>query len=87
MFLSTHFRVSTELAYRQCYVYTSRILVERYSNMSNEILGDRGKALEELFFARESEKYRKALQDKEEAQNNKEALSASSDSSGVPLVF
>jgi len=46
--------------------------------MSNEILGDRGKALEELFFARESEKYRKAMQDKEQAQNNKEALSASS---------
>ncbi len=46
--------------------------------MSNEILGDRGKALEELFFARESEKYRKAVQEKAEAQNNKESLSASS---------
>lgn len=46
--------------------------------MSNEILGDRGKALEELFFARESENYRKSMQEKEEAQNNKEALSASS---------
>ncbi len=30
--------------------------------MSDEILGDRGKALEEMFFAQESEKLRVALQ-------------------------
>jgi hypothetical protein len=46
--------------------------------MSDEILGDRGKALEEMFFARESEKLREALQEKEEVKNRKEALSAAS---------
>ena len=46
--------------------------------MSDQILGDRGKALEELFFASENEKLRKTLQQKEDTKNNKEALSASS---------
>jgi hypothetical protein len=46
--------------------------------MSDEILGDRGKALEEMFFARESEKLRKTLQEKEEVRDKKEALSATS---------
>jgi len=46
--------------------------------MSNEVLGDRGKALEDMFFAKENEKYRQAQQEEEEAQNRKEALSASS---------
>ncbi|MCH7882612.1 MAG: hypothetical protein IIB69_13795 [Proteobacteria bacterium] len=46
--------------------------------MSDEILGDRGKALEEIFFANESEKLRKALLEKEAAKNKKEALSAAS---------
>lgn len=44
--------------------------------MSDEFLGDRRKALEESFFAKESEKLRKALQEKEEAQAKKQALSA-----------
>jgi len=44
--------------------------------MNDEILGDRGKALEEIFFAKENEKLRKALQEKEEVKNKKEALSA-----------
>ncbi len=46
--------------------------------MSDQILGDRGKALEEMFFAQESENLRKALQDKEEVKNKKEVLSAAS---------
>ncbi len=46
--------------------------------MSDEILGDRGKALEEIFFAKESEKLRVALQEKEATKNKKEALSAAS---------
>ncbi len=46
--------------------------------MSNEILGNRGKALEELFFARESEKYHQAEQEKDAAANRKTALSAAS---------
>ena len=46
--------------------------------MSDEILGDRGKALEEMFFAQESEKLRKTLQEKEEVRNKKETLSATS---------
>jgi hypothetical protein len=46
--------------------------------MSDEILGDRGKALEEMFFARESEKLRKTLQEKEGVRDKKEALSATS---------
>lgn len=48
--------------------------------MSDEILGERGRALEEMFFAKESEKLRQALQEKEEVQNIKEALS---DASGI----
>ena len=44
--------------------------------MSDGILGDRGKALEEIFFAKENEKLRKALQEKEEMKSKKEALSA-----------
>lgn len=46
--------------------------------MSDEFLGDRKKALEESFFAKESEKLRKALQEKEGAKDKKEALSAAS---------
>ncbi len=46
--------------------------------MGDEFLGDRGKALEEMFFAQESEKLRKALQDTEKVKNKKEALSAAS---------
>jgi tellurite resistance protein len=46
--------------------------------MSDQILGDRGKALEEMFFARESENLRKNLQEKEEVRDKKEALSSSS---------
>ena len=46
--------------------------------MSDELLGDRRKALEESFFAKESDKLRKALQDKGEAKDKKEALSAAS---------
>ena len=46
--------------------------------MSDEILGDRGKALEEMFFARESEKLRKTLQEQEQVRDKKEALSATS---------
>ena len=47
-------------------------------NMGDEFLGDRGKALEEMFFAQESEKLRKALRDTERVKNKKEALSAAS---------
>ena len=46
--------------------------------MSDEVLGDRGKALEEMFFAKENEKLRMALQEKEEAKNRQETLSAAS---------
>ncbi len=46
--------------------------------MNGEFLGDRRKALEESFFAQESEKLRKALQAKEEAKHRKAALSAAS---------
>jgi hypothetical protein len=46
--------------------------------MNDEFLGDRKKALEESFFAKESEKLRKALQEKEGAKDKKEALSAAS---------
>ena len=46
--------------------------------MSDEILGDRGKALEEMFFAQESEKLRMALQEKEEVRDKKGALSTTS---------
>ena len=46
--------------------------------MSDKILGDRGKALEELFFSKENEIYRKAQQEKEELDNSKEALAAAS---------
>lgn len=46
--------------------------------MSDEILGDRGKALEEIFFAKQSENLRKALKEKEEVKNKKDALSAAS---------
>ncbi len=47
-------------------------------NMSDEVLGDRGKALEEMFFAEESENLRKTLQEKEEVRDKKETLSAAS---------
>ena len=46
--------------------------------MSNEILGNRGRALEELFFARESEKFQRAKQGKDAAENRKAALSVAS---------
>ena len=46
--------------------------------MSNEILGDRGTALEELFFAREGEKFRQVQQENDAAENTKAALSAAS---------
>ena len=46
--------------------------------MSNEILGNRGRALEELFFARESEKFNQSRQEKDVAENRKAALSAAS---------
>jgi len=46
--------------------------------MSNEILGNRGKALEELFFARESEKFHQARQEKDDAETRRATLSAAS---------
>lgn len=46
--------------------------------MNDGFLGGRRKALEESFFAKENEKLRKALQEKEEAKNKKQALSAAS---------
>ena len=46
--------------------------------MSNEVLGDRGKALEDMFFAKENEKYRQAQEEEEQAQSKKDALSTSS---------
>ena len=46
--------------------------------MSNEIVGSRGKALEDVFFAKEAEKFRKAKRDEEAAVNLKAELSASS---------
>ncbi len=46
--------------------------------MSNEILGNRGKALEELFFARENEKFSQARQETDIVENNKAELSAAS---------
>jgi hypothetical protein len=46
--------------------------------MNDHILGDRGKALEDMFFAKESEKLREALRDKEEKEDKKAALSAAS---------
>ncbi len=46
--------------------------------MTDGILDDRGKALEEIFFAKEGEKQRKALLEKEAAKNSKEALAAAS---------
>lgn len=46
--------------------------------MSNEVLGDRGKALEELFFAKENEKFRQAQLQQQESKNQKEALAAAS---------
>ena len=46
--------------------------------MNDGFLGDRRKTLEETFFAKENAKLRKALREKEEAKNKKEALSAAS---------
>ena len=46
--------------------------------MSNDILGDRGRALQEMFFAQQNENLRKALREKEEATSEKEALSSAS---------
>ncbi len=46
--------------------------------MSEEFLGDRRKALEESFFAKENEKLRHALQEKETVRTAKEALGEAS---------
>jgi hypothetical protein len=46
--------------------------------MSNEFLGDRRVALEEAFFAKQSEELRRRLRDMDQARRNKEALSAAS---------
>ena len=46
--------------------------------MSNEFLGDRKKALEDSFFAKESEKLRRELAEKEAMQANRDALSEAS---------
>ena len=46
--------------------------------MNDQVLGDRGKALEEIFFAKENEKLRQALQEKDAEKSKKEALSAAS---------
>ena len=46
--------------------------------MSEEFLGDRKKALEESFFAKENEKLRHALQEKETVRTAKEALGEAS---------
>jgi hypothetical protein len=43
--------------------------------MSDEILGDRGKALEELFFARESKIFRQAKQEKKAMESRRADLS------------
>lgn len=46
--------------------------------MSNEFLGDRRVALEEAFFAKQDVELRRRLRDKDQAQRNREALSATS---------
>lgn len=46
--------------------------------MSNEFLGDRRVALEEAFFAKQNEELLRRLRDANQAQRNKEALSAAS---------
>ena len=46
--------------------------------MSNEVIGSRGKALEDVFYAKEAERFRKARRDEEAAVNRKAELSASS---------
>lgn len=46
--------------------------------MSVEVFGDRRKALEEAFFARESEALRRRLKDMDESRRRKEALAAAS---------
>ena len=46
--------------------------------MGEEILGERGKALEDTFFAKESEKLRQKLREQEDAKANKQALSEAS---------
>jgi hypothetical protein len=46
--------------------------------MSNEILGDPRKALEEAFFARENAKLRQQLRDLDNTKRKKEALAAAS---------
>ncbi len=46
--------------------------------MADGILDERGKALEEIFFAKEGEKLRTALLVKEEAKNRKESLAGAS---------
>lgn len=46
--------------------------------MSNEILGNRGKALEELFFAKENEMFHQTKQEKDAVENRRAVLSAAS---------
>ncbi|HSG66368.1 MAG TPA: hypothetical protein VLD39_15270, partial [Gammaproteobacteria bacterium] len=46
--------------------------------MSEDLLGSRRKALEESFFAKENERLRQALQQKESMQTRKEALAQAS---------
>lgn len=46
--------------------------------MSKDLLGDRGKALEESFFAKQNEALRRRLRETEETKAKKEALSAAS---------
>jgi hypothetical protein len=46
--------------------------------MGDELLGERGKALEEVFFAQQSGNLREALQKKEKMNNKKETLSEAS---------
>ena len=46
--------------------------------MSNDMLGDRRKAMEEALFAKENEALRKRLREVEDARRKKEALSAAS---------
>jgi hypothetical protein len=52
--------------------------------MSNEILGDPRKALEEAFFARENAKLRQQLRDLDNTKRKKEALAAASASPTMP---
>ena len=46
--------------------------------MSNDMLGDRRKAMEEAFFARENKALRKRLKEEDDTRRRKEALAAAS---------